>query len=537
MAMMKRAVALYTAMAVMIWALSLRIALLGGSEYKNVSAINSSRSEVVAVSRGYIYDKNYIPLVNGERTHCAAILPYEGIESALEGLASQDAIENALTGPMAVLSVKYLRADTANIKYFDRIVRYPEDSCAVHLIGYTDAEGGKGISGLEKSFDELLYDCSGQLSVSYKVDGKGLPIASEPLTLSRENYDSKGGLLLTLDSRIQRICEDAAGALGLDKGAVIVLRADTSEIAALASFPAFSREDLGKSLTDENAPFLNRALEPFAVGSVFKVVTAAAALESGIDPSWRYECTGSIDVGGIIFHCHQRDGHGELDMSGATAKSCNTYFIALALQIGAERLLSQAKAFGFGKSIMPADGLSAKAGSLPDETEMQNIGALANLAFGQGSLSASPLEMAAVYACIASGGIYTPPYVLSAKLNNNGDIVERYRPEAGVRVISEGTAAILQSFLTDTVENGSGAAAKPDGLTAAGKTATAQSGQYRDGEEILRTWFCGYFPAEEPAYVVVVIKEEGTSPITDCAPIFKQIAERITALNSGRSIS
>ncbi|MBQ6019038.1 MAG: penicillin-binding protein 2, partial [Clostridia bacterium] len=488
---MKRMLAMLTVFLFLFAGLLTRLAFLMTSGIGEVGAARSSRRVVVARSRGYIYDRNYIPLVNQKTVHRAAVLPCDEARRLLAG--NLPAVEaQKLDGKKpCVVKTYYLRADAGCVKYFDEYFRNA-DSSACHVLGYVNAER-KGVSGIEKSFDALLSDASGTVEAVFRTDAMGNALPTDDIDLVKTNYGSKGGVQLTLDDKIQRICEDAASANGLDRGAIVVLDAGTGEILACASFPAFAPANPGASLDAEGAPFLNRALTPYAVGSVFKTVTAAAALENGISPERKYVCTGSVTVGDTVFRCHKHEGHGELDMAGATAQSCNTYFITLAQELGGEKLLAQAKKFGFGEAILLAGGIGASAGTIPDFKTLSAPGELANFAFGQGALSASPLRLAAVYAAIADGGVYREPYLLLRQLNNNGDSVAEWQPEPSRRVVSEKTAGLLNEMLEKTVTEGSGRNARPAAFPAAGKTATAQSGEYADGKELLRTWFCGYF--------------------------------------------
>lgn len=522
---MKRAVIFYTVFAIAFWGLNLRVAYIIKSDSVNASVGNSDRIITAADSRGYIYDRNFYPLVNAVTIHKAAVIPYDGIETELAGNTSKEDIELVKKGKPCIITVDYKRKNSAYVKYFDVVDRYGQSKNFSHIVGYTDSQNGSGLAGMEKSFDELLSECSGSVKVKYSVDARGFALPDCEPEIVNESYNLKGGVRLTIDSNLQNICCKAAELYSLDRGAVVVLDSKTCEILACTSVPEYDPDNIADCLNDEKAPFLNRYLTSYTVGSVFKPITAAAALENGIGKDYSYECTGSINVGGITFHCHKKDGHGKLDMSSAMAVSCNTYFISLALQVGGEKIRSMASALGFGEKYYLTDTISSDAGSLPSDEELSNIGGTANLSFGQGSLTATPLHLAAVYSCIASGGIYTKPYILMQQLNRDGDSFAEFVPDAGVRVMSENTASVLKDFLNNTVKNGSGKNAEPNKKTAAGKTATAQTGIFENGEEIHRTWFCGYFPAEKPKYTVVVLKEDGTSPTVDCAPIFKYIAD------------
>ena len=530
---MKRTTALLAAFLLIFSCLLIRLAFLATSEIGEVGAARSTRRVTLARSRGYIYDRNYVPLVNERVIHHAAVLPCDEARRLLAGNLS-DAEAEKLEGlkPCAV-ETYYLRRDAGCVKYFDELVRSRGKS-ACHILGYADGDG-KGVCGIEKSFDALLSAASGTVEAVFRADARGNAIPTGDIDLVKTNYNSKGGVVLTLDSRIQSLCETVGAEKSLGRGAIVVLNAATAEILACASFPAYDTGNPGASLNAEGSPFVNRALTAYSAGSVFKTVTAAAALENGVPADRKYVCTGSVTVGDTTFRCHKHDGHGELDMTGALAQSCNAYFITLAQELGGEKLLRQAEKFGLGKEILLADGMSSSAGILPGETLLKNAGELANFAFGQGSFSATPLQMAAVYAAIANGGTLREPCLLREQLNDNGDSVAEWRPTPGTRAVSAQTAATLGKMLEKVVSEGSGKNARPEGFSAAGKTATAQSGEHDGGRELLRTWFCGYFTIADTTYAAAVVKDDGTSPSVDCAPIFKAVAEGIAALDGGEA--
>ena len=260
----------------------------------------------------------------------------------------------------------------------------------------------------------------------------------------------------------------------------------------------------------ENAPFVNRAITPYSVGSVFKAVVAAAAIEKGIDTDFSYTCSGSYTIGETVFNCHNRSGHGTQNMGEAMANSCNPYFIELALETGAENVCAMGENLGLGAQIELADGFYTETGIMPDKSSIASKQDLANLAFGQGQLLASPLQMAAVYAAIANNGIYRAPSLMQAIVDASGEEVQRAFLPVSRRAMSKTTAETVGELLHDTVENGSGKKAKPASCSAAGKTGTAQSGWINDdGTEVTQSWYCGYFPYEDPQYVVTVLKENG----------------------------
>lgn len=528
----KRLIFLFSVFALMLCSVAIRILQINlGPFSASVSTQSNKRTINIAESRGAIYDRNGELLVNTKKRIYAAVIPSANVMSQIDNLlTSVDKSlikQNLQKGLPAVYPVGGISGNTPEIKYITTYERYEEEQPAVHLIGYISPDEKKGVSGIEKSFDELLSKNSGKISVSFGVDGTGKALIGEGISINDENYNSPAGIMLTLDKRLQKIAETALDTYDIEMGAVVVLKADTSEILALASRPIFDPNNPSASLKAENAPFLNRALMAYSVGSVFKPVVASAAIESGINEDLQSECKGYVQIGNNRFRCYNRSGHGVLDMAGAIAESCNTYFIELAAQVGYEKVYSMATAFGFGREIKLSDGLVSAAGSIPEESELISPAALANFSFGQGKLLATPLQIAAMYAAIANGGYYREPYVLMSMLDEKGNEYAYYMPPSADRIMKESTAKRVSALLKETVDNGNGATAKPDNATAAGKTATAQTGQYENGKELVVTWFAGYFPAEEPEYVIVVMKEKGSTSTKDCPPVFKYIADMI----------
>lgn len=506
--------------------LIMRIGYVSSSLVSDTGTENSARVIDVASSRGMIYDRNMLPLVNASYHSMLFVNP---TQDALDFLGSQKGLLQSLPDkktPFLVPcdSLENSHRDITEIIVYDR---YSSDDVAVHLTGYTDNQG-KGVSGIEKSFDSILSAFSGDLSVRYSAAATGMMLAGRGAQVVSDGYASPGGVVLTVDRDIQKICEDAMSRNAVTKGAVVVLDAVTGEILALASNPVFDRTDLAESLDDDNQPFVNRALSHYAVGSVFKTVVAAAALEAGISENTAFECTGNVNVSGVVFNCHERKGHGLLDMTDAMSVSCNCYYIKLGQLVGAEKIIETASAMGLGKEITLCDGMSSSAGNLPSADDIDSLPALANLSFGQGALLATPLQIAAMYQVFASGGYYTVPYVTKTMVDENGEVYAEYRNEPAVRVLSEGVCEKITRMLEKTVSEGSGKNAAPLTGTAAGKTATAETGKTENGEKTVHTWFAGYYPSDRPKYVVVVFREDGSYSGTDTAPVFRDIVDALS---------
>ena len=346
---------------------------------------------------------------------------------------------------------------------------------------------------------------------------------SEGMQVTGDSTPPQEGVVLTLDRRMQRVVQRVGQQI--EQGAIVVMDVQTGELAACASFPQYDPYNLEEALTDPDKPLLNRALMSYNVGSSFKLAVAAAALEEGISPAFSVNCVGGITVAGRIFYCHNRAGHQETDLRRAIEQSCNPYFVKLGQAAGGEQILGMAKALGFGRSTELAPGLTAAAGTLPTESDLQNLHELANFSFGQGKLTATPVQIAAMVSAVANGGMaVTPKLVLGTTAD--GQTVDYQQQPAAVRVFSEQTAAILREDMIGVVEEGSAPLAKPKEGGAGGKTASAQTGQYdEEGEEIVHAWFSGFFPAQQPKYAVVILIEGGEFGGQVASPLFQQIAD------------
>ena len=536
MNMEKRVIFSFLALSVLSCALICRIAVINETLSSEASVSQSARRIDVAESRGMIYDRNMLPLVNRESRYVLAVDPTSEamlcLKNELTESEYETALKNASDGTPFLIECEKYEGECENIVCMSVYDRYSSAGTAKHIIGYLDSDNN-GVSGIEKAFNDLLNKYSGTLSVRYTADVSGQVLRGSSFEAVSDGYMSGGGIVLTLDGEIQRICENAMELNSLENGAVAVLNAQTGEILALASTPAFDRENMSESLSDENSPFLNRALNAYSVGSVFKPIVAAAAIEAGISADTVFECTGSVTVNGQQFNCHKKDGHGALNMAEAVAVSCNSYFIQLGQQTGAENIVKMASRLGLGAEISLCDGITSVSGSLPDADSLDSKPALANLSFGQGTLLATPLQIAAVYCAFANGGYYREPYIFKEIVDGNGNVTAYYKNEINDKVLPDSVCEDVCEMLELTVSDGSGKLAKPMCYDAAGKTATAETGWIRDGEQIYHTWFAGYYPAENPEYVIVVFKEDGDSSSTDCAPVFRDIADGITGLYGG----
>ena len=483
----------------------------------------------IPTGRGNFYDRSGKALTgNGKKRYLAAVAPDQQAAAALQKVLPvsrmaevADLLESGK--PFLVSLDAPVQADS--VVCVPQTMRYSSAAPAAHLIGYLDG-GGHGVSGLEKAYDELLGSGSGGTTVTYTVDALGHFLAGEKPVVVTQEMQAPEGIALTLDADLQKTVEQAADRY-LQKGAVVVLEAGSGQILASTSVPAFDPSDVAASMKDTDGPFVNRALQPYTVGSVFKLAAASAALESGQNPDAPYTCTGAQEVEGRLFHCYGGEAHGVVTMRQAIAQSCNSYFVHLMQSVQPASFLHMAQLLGFGEKDTLAPGFAAAAGELPTLRSLASKQALANFSFGQGVLTATPLQVAAMVNAVASGGMYTTPSIVVGERDvQTGKVDAAAKPESHA-AISQKTASLLTSYMRDCVETGTGKDGKPAHVTAAAKTATAQTGRIQNGQEENICWYAGFFPAEQPRYVVAVMSEGGASGGKVCGPVFRQIADTL----------
>lgn len=504
-----------------LFAVNIRVQTAPSSETGN------KRSLTLSSSRGMIYDCNMKRLVNNSSKNITVLLPTANALNKIFPYVSlgerERLYQNMSAGKVSSISLPQEFSEQ-DIKTAVIAERYGENHFA-HLIGHLD-ENGSGAMGLEKAYDNFLSQQKGTLKAVWSADALGRILYGQEILFESDRYLSPAGIQLTVDLEIQKIAENALRKYQIECGAAVIMDAETAEILASVSVPDFDPNNLGEAVKNENSPFLNRAAAPYSVGSVFKPFVAACAIESNIEIS--HSCTGGIQIGSTYFGCYSRTAHGKVDLRAAMNSSCNTYFIALGQKAGSEKILSLCGSVGLGKSAELADNFYLKSGYLPTDDDIASPQDLANLSFGQGKLMASPIQMAAAYACFANGGLYRPPTLMKSIIDMNGEAVQKVILPESRRVLNKSTADKIDSLLRSVVTDGNGNKAFSHITDGRGKTATAQSGWYREGREVSHTWFCGYFTAGSKKIVAAIIKEDGISGAADCAPVFKDISEQIT---------
>ena len=388
--------------------------------------------------------------------------------------------------------------------------RYTDRSLA-QLIGYASLK--YGAAGVEAAYAESLI-------------GRD---PADPISQWRSRYllehPDPAAVRLGIVPAVQRA---AVAALGGRRGAVIVLDPRTGAIVASVSVPSFDanaivdpqQQDVAWQQVSGNTdrPLLDRAsLGLYPPGSTFKLITAAAALESGLDPKAKVRVDDPFQADpswGSYFVRSSSGAHGDFDLSLAFQRSENIYFAKVALQIGGGRLAEYASRFGIGTA--PSCDLPAARGQLSNSGQLDRPTLVADTAFGQGELLVSPLQMALVAATIARGGSLPTPHAATAVLDARGDPLRLVDPGTAGQAIRTDTAATIAAAMVAAVEAPGAFAfgARIPGVHVAGKTGTAEvpSGA-PDG------WFVGFAPAEAATAVVAVVIENTPRGGEDAAPV------------------
>ena len=402
---------------------------------------------------------------------------------------------------------------------------YDQGKLYAHVTGFYSFFGAGG--GLEQAENSLLSGSSDKLFYRRISD---LFTGRKPQGANVET---------TLDASVQQV---AAKALGSQRGAAVAIDPKTGAILAMVSSPSYDPNTLaghdlntvGKTYDALNAnpgrPLLNRAIggDLYPPGSVFKIVTAAAALSSG-----NYT-EDSVLPGPAVLNLPQTSadlpnafdgscGPGDkVTLTQAMTISCNTAFASLGMDIGAKALQTQAAKFGFGDSITIP--MRVTPSSVPEQL---NAPQLAQAAIGQYDVRSTPLQMAMVASGVANKGVVMAPYLVQSVIGSDLSVIESATPTELSDAVTPEVAAQLTRMMVSVVDNGSGRQAQIPGVQVAGKTGTAQHGEGRRAH----AWFVSFAPANDPKIAVAVIVEDGGNDRNEsgggavAAPIAKKMME------------
>ena len=504
----------------------------------------------VQPARGKIYDRNLLRLTNRSNTSYLMIFPeyFETKDEHLElikkltGISINKLKQDYLLSKTQPIQLEIKNYDMNCIRKvlslkgifpIDSDQRYDPNGIASHVIGYINKTDNTGAKGIEKQYDHILKENQSQKFGAIVDAQKRIIPGLGYATLHSEDQNQKKNIVTTLDYQIQKIVEDTFDQ-HYTKGSVIVLDAKTGNVLAMMSRPNYDQSNVAAFLNHTDKELYNRAIQiAYPPGSIFKIVIAAAALENDIlDIHDKFTCTGYETIGNISIKCSsfKDGGHGTITFEQAFALSCNSAFIQLAQKIGSQKILSMAKDFGFG--TLTHIGLQEEVyGKLPSMEYMKGAG-IGNIAIGQGTLEATPIQIARMTSIIANDGIDKEIFLVDKIIDDQKNIIEDIRKKSSSkRVISHRTAKKIQQLMNKVIAEGTASNIQLDSIGgAAGKTGSAQAVSNR--KETVHAWFTGYFPYENPRYVITIIIENGGSGGSTAAPLFQEICKKIDKLDS-----
>lgn len=561
----------------------LSMQIINGEKYRLQSKTISSQVTTLPAQRGEIFDRNAnMPLVVNTESFAVSVTPgeiplsrYDSVTSRLAlilGIKKSD-IDKKIPKSVrksyqsytiksnvpfsSISNIAENKNDLPGVSWESKPIRnYVGSGSLSHIIGYvgdiTKEEYTQmynqgnitnksivGKTGIEKQYDSLLQGVPGKESRT--VDVRGRVISDKP---DIEKPQSGKNLVLTIDTRIQELVEKT---LGERVGASVVLKPSTGEVLAMVSYPFYDSNLFNRDTAAEeyealrnnpNNPFLNRAvMTSYPPASTFKIIMSTALLQEKSFPSLqKIECSGRIFYGGHTYHCHQKWGHGWLDLRGALAESCDVYYYTVGRDsLGIDKIAEYARKFGLGQSAK-IDLPSQASGLVPTPVWKERTrhakwvgGDTISVSIGQGDLTATPLQLANMIAMVSNKGtVYKPHLLKEVRDPVTNEVVEEVAPVVlhHPEDIDEEIWTEMQTNLHYTATDGS--AKFPLELLKtkiACKTGTGEVDKYKNSEENhWHSWLVAYAPYDAPpedriciaTIVEAVNKWEWWAPYATC---------------------
>lgn len=546
------------------------VQIIKGDYYKEKAYLQQTKDRTVKASRGTIYDSNGNKLALSVSTNTLTVAPTNIEDEQKEQIAKDiaeiigeeyDTVLAKLNKTVSLVTIKtnieketatklssYISENDLKGIYVDESTNriYPYNNLLSHTLGFTGTDD-QGLFGLESYYEEELAGEDGRIVGSIDGGGNETPYEEEEYIEPKNGND----IILTVDATIQQIVEKnlskAVKENDAVKGACIVMRPKTGEVLAIANYPDFdlndpftiNDEELKSKWDTLSSKEKNEALnkmwrntcisDAYEPGSIFKVVTASAAIEENIlemDTANVFNCSGYFTVSGWKIRCWRYPRtHGSQSLREAIMNSCNPAFMQVGLKIGIDKYVEYMKAYNlYDKTGIDLPGETN--GIIHDPDTMTELD-LATTSFGQ-TISITTMQEAVIYSAIANGGKIMKPYIVKEIRDANGNLIKETTPTVKKQVISEQTASDVLSALYDTVEKGTGKGAKISGYTVAGKTGTGEEG--RGTSVWYMASFAGVAPVNDPEVVVIFSLydprgTQGHQGGTVCAPVVGNIID------------
>ena len=556
----------FSILVIILWYLQ----MIKGEEFKERAVENCIRSLVEDAPRGRIYDRQEELLVTNRPAVVVSIIPAEVDDleklserlSRIIGISPEEisqTVKNYRENPFKPVKIlddcktnKIVEIEERKDELKGVVLEvkprrdYLYHDFAAHSLGYVGEidkeelqqfgnpkfQGGDiiGKAGLEKYYDDILRGEKGGKELEVDASGQEIAVLLYQKPVPGED------LVLTIDRDLQLYGENL---LFGKKGSIIASDPNTGEILAMINRPSFSpnifangisSSDWQRLSSDADYPLTNRSVQGvYSPGSIFKVVTAVAALEEGVtNRNRKIYCSGSFELAGQVFTCWNETGHGSLSMVDAIAHSCNVYFYTLGKDLGIERFNKYMQKLGVGEKTgidLPAEAMGIIPSAQWKEREVKEIwfpGDSINLSIGQGYLLLTPLQVQNVITAIAADGEIYKLHLVKKIISADGNTVKEIKPEIYRKLnFSPDTFKIVKEGLRQTILKGTVWRANIKELAVAGKTGTAENPQ---GET--HAWFIGFAPYENPEVCITVFLENGGEGGEAAAPIARAMLEK-----------
>lgn len=536
----KRIIFLFVIFFMTVIMLSLRlvwIQVINSEEYQE-KAIEQRRMQIkVEPKRGIIYDRKGNELAISASSETVVAIPPEidDPEETARKLASvlemdySYVLERLTKNARAVyvkrkldkeMAARVRQLDLKGITFTEESKRYyPNDNLASHILGFAGIDS-QGLDGLELSYDKYLRGTPGRIEIEKDATGRSLPNSSEEYVPPRNGYN----IYLTIDEVIQYIVEReldrALKEFNISGGTVIVMEPKTGSILALANRPDYNPNYFA-DYPQKN--WRNRAIsDGFEPGSTFKIITTAAALESGVvNENDIFVDPGHIKVSGENISCWKAGGHGRQTFAEVVQNSCNPGFVQVGMRLGKEEFYNYITALGFGKPTEVK--LPGEARGILSEFDAIGPVELATMTFGHG-INVTPIQLTAAVAAIANDGLLMRPRLVKEIRTPEGELYQTVDPIPVRQVVSSETSKRTLKLLERVVSDGTGVNAQIEGYRVGGKTGTAK----HYGAEVYDSSFIGVLPIDDPRLVITVVLYDVTGfpyyGSQTAAPIFRNIA-------------
>ena len=537
------------------------VSIVKGPEYAKMAQRQWQSSLSLKAERGKILDRNSNVLAESYTTYMVCVNP-----QAITEDADRERIANILSTLLNVnyetIIAKMTKINPKDGKYYQQVKikdqvesnviaqlvtfqenraisyyadvkrNYPEGNLFGQLLGFTNVDGD-GQTGVELSYNSILSGVDGKQMAETDRDGNEIP-GGESSYIAPIGGAS---VQMTVDTGIQGFLQSAleeAARTNLAKYAYgVVMNPKTGEIYAISSYPTIDpnnppRTDAETLLDLSRQRMVTETYEP---GSVFKIVTLAAALDSGtVNDSTTFNCKGSLNVLGQKIKCWRTRGHGKETLAQAVQNSCNPAFMSMALKMGTDKFYEYIYAFGMNDKTGVGIG-GETTGKVTHRKYIRDTD-LARIGFGQ-SISCTGLQMAAAVCAAINGGELLKPYYVQDVVATDGTVLEHHEREVVRQVISAETSAQIRKYLTGVVDAGSGKNAAIPGYSVGGKTGTSQ--KYDENGKVSSTLlvasFVGFAPADDPEYLCMIIVDEPQVPVvygsTVAAPYVQQVLKNV----------